>query len=214
MAGTSGLRIGLTGGIGSGKSTVAAAFVQLGAVLIDTDAISRSLTAPGGAAINPIRAAFGPGTLDGDGALDRVRMRELVFTDATAKSRLEAILHPMIGAECQRQALVAAGRVVVFDVPLLVESQNWRTRVDRVVVVECTEATQAQRVMSRSGWTLEAINAVISQQATRDARRAAADAVIYNEGLTLGQLADEVAVLWTRWMPMEQSFGSSGATPS
>jgi dephospho-CoA kinase len=213
MAAHPSLRIGLTGGIGSGKSTVARLLTELGAALIDTDAIARSLTLPGGAAIEAIRVAFGPAAIDNSGALDRARMRELVFEDRSAKVRLESILHPMIGVECNRLADAAGDSALVFDVPLLVESSHWRRRVDRVLVVDCSEATQIQRVMHRSAWTREAVEAVISQQASREARRAAADAVICNEGLSLEQLAREGVILWNNWMRMEQSRRSSGAQP-
>jgi dephospho-CoA kinase len=209
-----GLRIGLTGGIGSGKSTVARVLVERGAALIDTDAIARSLAAPGGGAIEAIRARFGPTAIDSAGGLDRARMRELVFADAEAKVQLEAILHPMIGIESNRQALAAAGRTTVFDVPLLVESTHWRTRVDRVLVVDCPHDTQVKRVMTRSGWSRDAVLAVIAQQASRERRRTCADAVIYNEGLTLDELARHVDILLSHWAPVEQSRGSSGARPT
>jgi dephospho-CoA kinase len=205
------LRIGLTGGIGSGKSTVALFLVERGAVLIDTDAIARSLAMPGGAAIDTIRSAFGDGAIDEHGGMDRARMRELVFADASVKARLEAILHPMIGEECNHQALAAAGRTVVFDVPLLAESRHWRSRVDRVLVVDCSVATQIERVMKRSAWSREAVEAVIAQQASREMRRACADAVIHNEGVSPAELEREVGLLWSLWMPVEQSRGSSGA---
>lgn len=214
MAANLNLRLGLTGGIGSGKSTVARFLAEHGAALIDTDAIARSLAAPGGAAIAAIRAQFGPNAIDTAGGLDRTHMRELVFADGSAKARLEAILHPMIGVECSRQALAAAGRTLVFDVPLLAESRHWRTRVDRILVVDCNESTQIERVMQRSAWSREAVEAVIAQQARRDVRRAIADAIIYNEDLSLAQLAHEVGILWRRWVPMEQSRRSSGAPPS
>ncbi|MBX3627464.1 MAG: dephospho-CoA kinase [Rhizobacter sp.] len=209
-----GLHIGLTGGIGSGKSTVARALVERGAVLIDTDAIARSLASPGGAAIEAIRAEFGASAIDASGGLDRARMRERVFADAQAKGRLEAILHPMIGLECNRQALAAAGKTTVFDVPLLVESSHWRTRVDRVLVVDCAVETQVMRVMTRSGWSRDAVLAVIAQQASRERRRACADAVIHNDGLTLDELATQVDLLLAQWSPVEQSRGSSGARPT
>ncbi len=214
MAANLNLRIGLTGGIGSGKSTVARLFVKHGAALIDTDAIARSLASPAGAAIDAIRAQFGPSAIDTAGGLDRAYMRELVFTDASAKARLEAILHPMIGVECNRQALTAAGCSLVFDVPLLAESRHWRTRLDRILVVDCNESIQIERVMQRSAWSREAVESVIAQQARRDVRRAIADAVIFNEGLSLAQLEREVGILWRRWVPMEQSRRSSGAPPS
>lgn len=202
------LQIGLTGGIGSGKSTVASLLVARGAALIDTDAISRALTLPGGAAIEPLRAAFGAAMIGPDGALDRARMRDQVFADPSAKARLEAILHPLIGLECNRQADAAGDRVRLFDVPLLVESTRWRARVDRVLVVDCPEEVQVERVMARSGWTRDTVLAVIRQQAPRAARRAAADAIIFNHGIGFDQLADEVAALWRHWCPVEQCHGS------
>lgn len=194
------MRIGLTGGIGSGKSTVAALLVRHGAALVDTDAIARAIAQPGGAAMPAIEAAFGPTVLDADGGLDRARMRTIVFSDTDARKRLEAIMHPLIGLETERQAAAAGDAPIVFDVPLLVESRRWRGLVDRVLVVDASEATQLQRVVARSGWTPEAVQAVIAQQAPRSARRAAADAVIYNDGLDLQQLAREVQQLWTRWI--------------
>ncbi|KQU67091.1 MULTISPECIES: dephospho-CoA kinase [unclassified Rhizobacter] len=194
------LRIGLTGGIGSGKSTVAGMLADLGAARIDTDAIARSLAAPGGAAIDALREQFGADAIDADGGLDRARMRQIVFADPAAKSRLEAILHPLIGIETDRQAAAAGERPQVFDVPLLVESGRWRARVDRVLVVDCSAATQVARVTQRSGWGVAAVQAVIDQQASREARRAAADAVIFNETLSLAELAAEVRSLWTSWI--------------
>ncbi len=199
MAGPAALRIGLTGGIGSGKSTVAAALAALGASVIDTDAIARSLTQPGGAAIAAIAAQFGAAFVDASGALDRSRMRELAFADPAARQRLEAILHPLIRAETARQADAAQGTAIVFDVPLLIESGRWREQVDRVLVVDCREATQVERVMARSGWTREAVQAVLAQQASRRSRRAGADAVIHNDGLSHEELRAEVRALWEGW---------------
>ena len=199
MAGPAALRIGLTGGIGSGKSTVAAALAALGASVIDTDAIARSLTQPGGAAIAAIAAQFGAEFVDASGALDRSRMRELAFADPAARQRLEAILHPLIRAETARQADAAQGTAIVFDVPLLIESGRWREQVDRVLVVDCREATQVERVMARSGWTREAVQAVLAQQASRRSRRAGADAVIHNDGLSHEELRAEVRALWEGW---------------
>ena len=193
------MRIGLTGGIGSGKSTIAALLVQHGAVLIDTDAIARALTGPGGAAMPALRARFGDAIADAQGALDRERMRALAFADPAAKRALEAVLHPVIGVEAERQAVQAAGAPLVFDVPLLVESGHWRTKVDRVLLVDCSEDTQIERVMQRSGWSREAVQRVIASQASRSARRAAADAVIDNDALTLSELAAQVDTLWRAW---------------
>lgn len=197
------LRIGLTGGIGSGKSTVAATLASHGAAIIDTDAIARRLTLPRGAAIPAIREGFGEVFIDASGALDRDRMRALAFTDPPAKRRLEAILHPLIGIETAREADASTSTVKVFDVPLLVESGRWRAIVDRVLVVDCSEETQVQRVMSRAGWTEVTVRKIIAQQATRGARLAAADAVIRNDGLTLEALASEVDALWAQWCAPE-----------
>ena len=191
------LRIGLTGGIGSGKSTVAAVLVELGATLIDTDLLARQLTLPGGAAIDALRSEFGADAIAADGSLDRVRMREAAFTDTGVRHRLEAILHPLIGIEVERQAAAASDSpALVFDVPLLVESTRWRARVDRVWVVDCEEQTQVARVVARSGWSEAAVRAVLVQQATRTQRRAAADAVIHNDGITLTQLREATRKLW------------------
>jgi dephospho-CoA kinase len=196
---TKALRIGLTGGIGSGKSTVAGLLASHGAAIIDTDAIARRLTLPGGTAIPAIREAFGESLIDASGAMDRERMRSLAFADPQAKKRLEGILHPLIGIETARQADAASAAVKVFDVPLLVESGRWRAIVDRVLVVDCSIETQVERVMRRAGWAEDAVRRVIDQQASRAQRLACADAVIVNDGLSLEQLADEVRALWARW---------------
>ena len=193
------MRIGLTGGIGSGKSTVASLLVGCGAWLVDTDAIARALTAPGGGAMPALAAEFGPDIVDSDGALDRTRMRGLVFADAAARLRREAVLHPMIGERVQQAAAAADGRPIVFDVPLLAESRHWRERVDRVLVVDCAESTQLQRVVQRSGWAPDTVRSVIAQQATRVVRRSIADAVIVNDDLSLEMLGREVRALWALW---------------
>jgi len=192
-------RIGLTGGIGSGKSTVAALLVAEGAVLVDTDAIARRIAEPGGIAMPAIEAAFGRTVIAPDGGLDRAGMRQLVFADSGARKRLESILHPLIGAETERLATAAGQAPVVFDVPLLVESGRWRANVDRVLVVDATEETQLRRVIARSGWAPDAVRAVIAQQAPRKLRREAADAVIFNESLSLEELGREVRSLWKLW---------------
>jgi len=190
-------RIGLTGGIGSGKSTVAGMLADKGAAVIDADAISRSLTTAGGRAMAAIAQTFGPRMLDAQGAMDRQAMREAVFQNPQAKQRLEAIIHPLVSqitAE-QAQAAVQSGhRVLVFDVPLLVESgERWRKQVDRVLVVDCDAHTQRQRVVARSGLAIEEIDRIIALQATRAQRLACADLVIFNQGLGLSELAAQVA---------------------
>lgn len=193
------MRIGLTGGIGSGKSTVAGFWVEAGATLIDTDAIARRLTLPGGAAMPAIAAEFGAAMVAADGALDRARMRELAFADASAKRRLEAILHPLIGQQTEAEAAAAVTDLIVFDIPLLVESGRWRAKVDRVLLVDCDEQTQIARVIARSAWDRAAVEAVIEQQAPRTLRRACADAVIHNEGLDLERLREQVLTLAAHW---------------
>ena len=187
------LKIGLTGGIGSGKSTVGQVLVSLGASLVDADAISRSLTQAGGQAIEPIRQAFGDDVIDATGAMNRDRMRDAVFADSEARRRLEAIIHPLIAAESARQAAQATGPAIVFDIPLLIESGRWADRVDVVMVVDCSVETQIARVMQRSGWTRDAVLRVIAQQATRERRLAVADVVIVNDGVTLEALEADVA---------------------
>ncbi len=211
------LRIGLTGGIGSGKSTVAALLAERGCLLIDTDAIARSLTEPGGAAMAAIRAAFGDEMVAPDGSLDRARMREAAFAGDDARRRLEAILHPLIGEHAHRAGeseAALASALVVFDVPLLVESGRWRQKLDRVWVVDCSEQTQLERVVARSGWSEAAVQAVMERQASRAARRAAADAVIHNEGITLDELARQVdALLAATLARARTTVLAEGATP-
>ena len=201
IAGTAPRRLGLTGGIGSGKSTVAAMLVRLGATLVDTDAIARDITGPAGLAMPGVVAQFGADIVAADGALDRARMRERVFADAVAKQQLEAILHPLIGAEALRQADAATSEVVVFDVPLLSQSSPWRARCERIVVVDCSPEVQVRRVMARSGWDEVQVRGVISQQVSRDERRGIADAVIDNEALSLDELARQIEALWAHWYP-------------
>ena len=195
------LIVGLTGGIGSGKSTVADRLAAFGAALVDTDAIAHALTAPGGLAIEPLRREFGPDMIGPDGAMDRPRMRALVFSDAQAKTRLEALIHPLIGQEVEREAARRQGLYQVFVVPLLVESGRWRDRVDRICVVDCDEATQMQRVQRRSGLAPEMIARIMNAQATRAERLAVADDVILNDGgTTPAQLADRTLAQHRAWL--------------
>ena len=190
------LRIGLTGGIGSGKSTVSQMLQMRGAAVIDADAIARKLTASHGAAMPAITQTFGATFITSDGALDRERMRAHVFKHPEAKQALEAIIHPLVALtlKAQTQAAMDSGKTcLVFDVPLLVESgERWRRQVDWVWVVDCQTDTQVQRVVQRNQLSPDAIQKIIAQQASRTQRLACADAVIYNDGIDLSQLKQQV----------------------
>lgn len=189
-------RLGLTGGIGSGKSTVARMLQTHGATVIDADAISRACTAPSGVAMPAIAKAFGSAFVTADGSLDRERMRTLVFEKPSVRQALEAIVHPLVGDEIQRQTDAAATPCIVFDIPLLVESPRWRAQLDRVLVVDCLPATQVKRVRERSGWSDATIDSVMRSQATRRQRLAVADVIVFNDGLSWAQLqraVDQVA---------------------
>lgn len=173
--------VGLTGGIGSGKSLVADMLAERGASLIDTDRIAHALTAPGGGAMPGIREQFGDDYVTPEGAMDRDRMRQRVFSDPDAKKQLEAILHPLIRIETERAAQRASGVYPIFVVPLLVESGKWADRVSRVLVVDCPESLQVERVMRRSGLAQEQVLAIMAAQASRAQRLAVADDVIVND---------------------------------
>lgn len=198
--------VGLTGGIGSGKSAAATVLEELGATVIDTDAIAHELTAPGGAAIAPIRSAFGAGFISAEGALDRARMRELVFADASKKRLLESILHPMIRVRTDELARSARGAYVVLMVPLLIESGDYRQRCQRILVVDCPEAQQVARVMARSGLSAEAVRAIMANQVPRPARLAAADDVIDNSG-DLAHLRRQATQLHARYLQLAAAGG-------
>jgi dephospho-CoA kinase len=174
--------VGLTGGIGSGKSVVARLFAERGVTIVDTDQIARGLTIPGGAAMPDIIAEFGPDMADAQGAMDRARMRELVFREPDAKRRLEAILHPRIRDAVAAAAAIATGPYTIFDVPLLVESGAWKDRVDRVLVVDCPEEVQVARVMARNGLPEDQVRAIMAAQVPRATRLAAADDIVNNGG--------------------------------
>jgi dephospho-CoA kinase len=191
--------VGLTGGIGCGKSTVAALFGARGASIIDTDQIAHELTGSGGAAMPALLAEFGTSCLDADGGLDRAAMRTLVFSDPAAKKRLEAILHPAIRAATVAAARIATGSYVVYVVPLLFESGSWAGRVDRIAVVDCPETLQVARVMERSKLSEEQVRAIMATQVTRQARLDGADDVIVNDaGAEL--LAPQVARLHAEYL--------------
>ncbi|NDF78873.1 MAG: dephospho-CoA kinase [Betaproteobacteria bacterium] len=197
------VRLGLTGGVGSGKSTVAAFLAQAGAAVMDADAISRTLTQAGGLAIPAILAEFGETLITPDGAMNRDAMRALVFSNPPTKRQLEAIIHPLVAQalQAQTQAAMEAGKhCLVFDVPLLVESgERWRRQVDWVCVVDCQTETQIQRVMARNSLARPEIEAIMAQQASRAQRLAHADVVIYNDGLDLDQLQTAVHDMLARF---------------
>jgi len=190
--------VGLTGGIGSGKSTVADLFVAAGAALVDTDRIAHELTAPGGAALPALRTALGDAVMASDGGLDRALMRQRAFADAGVRKVLEGILHPLIRQISAERCLAATAPYVILAVPLLVESGAWRERCDRVLVVDCPEALQIERVMARSGLAEPAVRAILAAQATREQRLAVADDVIDNSG--------EVGALEKRVLELHRTY--------
>jgi dephospho-CoA kinase len=199
-------KLGLTGGIGSGKTYVANLLAGWGASVIDTDQIAHALTAPEGLAIAPIRAAFGSDVIGPEGALDRARMRELVFSNPAERVTLEGILHPLIAQEVLVQAKAATGLYAVFVVPLLVESGRWRDRIDRLCVVDCDEATQIARVQARSGIPTDTIRRILDAQASRAQRLAVADDVIVNSAsTTVEELEKQVLVLHEGWCNLSVS---------
>lgn len=206
------LRIGLTGGIGSGKSTVGQMLAELGAFVIDADAIARSLTEAQGAAMPAIAEHFGPEFVNSQGALDRERMRAHVFKHASAKQQLEAIIHPLVAQETHRQADLAISEgypTLVFDVPLLVESgRRWREQVDRILVIDCPVETQIQRVIARSNWSRDTVEKIIANQASRLHRLRAADWVIHNHDLSMTALREQATSLPIKTRPNEQRLTS------
>lgn len=201
------LSIGLTGGIGSGKSTVARLLEARGAGVVDTDEIARDLTRSAGRAIPALRKSFGDDIISPDGGMDRSRMRQLAFSDDGVRRQLESVLHPLVIEEAERMAHAMPWTpVVVFDVPLLVESDGWLDRVDRVLVIDCSEQTQIDRVVTRSGWSADTARSVMSAQSSRAERLRCADDVIVNDGLSLVELAGAVDALWAQW---EQRISAS-----
>jgi dephospho-CoA kinase len=198
-------KLGLTGGIGSGKSLVAKMLAERGASVIDTDQISHQLTLPGGKAIQGIQEVFGDEMIDDTGAMDRQKMRERVFADPSAREQLQAILHPLINQSVEDEANRAKGIYLVFEVPLLTESKTWRNRVDRICVVDCDRATQIRRVQSRNGLPLETIEHILEVQASREQRLALADDVILNDNtVTIPLLTEQVDKLHTVWCNLAQ----------
>lgn len=197
----SGFVVGLTGGIGSGKSTVAELFVAQGAALVDTDVIAHQLTVAGGLAMPQIIAAFGPELADAQGALDRPGMRRVVFADSSARARLESILHPLIRQISDQRCAEATTPYVILAVPLLVESGSYRERCDRIIVVDCPETVQISRVMARNGRSENEVRAILKAQASRAQRLAIADEVIDN-GAGLTKLYPLVAELHQKYLAL------------
>ncbi len=198
--------VGLTGGIGSGKSAVGRLFEERGIVVVDTDAIAHELTTPGGTAIPAIRAEFGDSVITAEGALDRAAMRGIVFADPAARKRLEAILHPMIRAESDRRVAAADSPYVILMVPLLVESGIYRERCKRIAVVDCAVDTQIARVMARNGLSRTEVERIIAAQASREQRRTAADDLIDNDG-DIAALAPQIDQLHREYLKSSPSLG-------
>ena len=198
------LVVGLTGGIGSGKSAAAEEFDRLGATVVDTDAIAHELTQAGGAAVPQVRRLFGEDYVDAQGAMDRAKMRALAFRDPGARKKLEQLLHPLIRAESDRRIAAASGAYVIHVVPLLVESRDYRQRVSRVLVVDCPGDLQVERVRQRSGLADEEIRRILRSQASREARLAAADDIIDNSG-SLDALHKQVRELHASYLELARS---------
>ena len=199
------LRIGLTGGIGCGKSLVTDLFAARGVSIVDTDRIAHELTGANGAAMPALLAEFGASCATADGALDRASMRALVFAEPRAKARLEAVLHPLIRAATLAEANLATGCYVLLAVPLLIESGSWRERVARMLVIDCPESLQIARVMARNGFTRSQVEAIMATQASRQARLAQADDVIDNSG-EITQLAPQIDRLHAIYLDLAETM--------
>ncbi|MGI4812866.1 MAG: dephospho-CoA kinase [Janthinobacterium lividum] len=202
------LKIGLTGGIGSGKTVVGDRLGALGATIVDADALAHQITAPGGAAMPAIASTFGAAFVAADGSLNRQAMRERVFSDPSSRAQLEAITHPLIRQISEAAVSAATGAYLVLVIPLLVESGEAGRRADRILVVDCSEATQIERVMQRNGFTRERVATILAAQASRAQRLAAATDVLVNEGKTLPALLEEVDALHRKYLEIaEKQFG-------
>jgi dephospho-CoA kinase len=203
------LRIGLTGGIASGKSTVAQRFTELGIPVIDADEAARAVVEPGTPGLAQVVTRFGSGVVGKKGALDRRALRQVIFSDPGLRKELEAILHPLIRAEMQRRAQAATGPYLVMAIPLLIEGGGARDRVDRILVVDADEVAQLQRVMARDGSTMEQARAILASQASRSARLAAADDVLANTG-TVTDLRHAVDRLHDRYVRLAEMRAPDG----
>jgi len=198
------LRIGLTGGIASGKSTVTDRFAELGVPVIDADVAARAVVEPGKPGLARVVERFGPQVLNANGRLNRKALRTLIFNDSASRQALDAILHPLIRADMEQQAAGAKGPYVVMAIPLLIEGGNARERVDRVLVVDADEALQIQRVQARDGSSAEDARAILASQATRAVRLAAADDVLLNSG-TVADLRQAVDRLHEKYLQLAQT---------
>lgn len=203
------LRIGLTGGIASGKSTVTQRFEELGVPVIDADVASRTVVEPGKSGLAQVVARFGPQVLDAGGHLDRKALRNVIFNDPASRQALDAILHPLIRAEMEQQVATAEGPYVVLAIPLLIEGGNARQRVNRVLVVDADETLQIQRVQMRDGTSADQARAILASQAGREARLAAADDVLSNRG-TVAELRQAVDRLHEQYLQLSQTTPSAG----
>lgn len=201
--------VGLTGGIGSGKTRAANLFAELGAEVIDTDEIAHRLTRAGGAAMDAIRQTFGPHFIAPDGALDRAKMRTLVFSDPEAKRRLEGIVHPLIREEVELRVAATRAPYAFVVVPLLVESGAYRNRIARLLVVDCSEETQIARTMARSGLARDEVLAIMRAQASRTTRLAAADDTLANDG-DMDQLSRQVRALHDKYLALARQASGAG----
>jgi len=210
MANTKVFRVGLTGGIASGKSTVAKFFAALGVPIIDTDQVAREVVEPGQPPLERLVERFGRTILTPDGHLDRPKLREIVFSDPKARADLEALTHPAIGTAVEAWSAAAGGPYQVLILPLLVE-KNLASHIDRVLVVDCNEELQIRRLQARDGSTLEQARAILNAQTSRAARLKAAHDVIQNEG-DLSAVRDQVSALHARYMELAGQSGGGGAT--
>jgi dephospho-CoA kinase len=203
------LRIGLTGGIASGKSTVTQRFTELGVPVFDADVSSRRVVEPGEPGLDQVVQRFGAGVLDTDGNLDRRTLRTLIFSDPASRQALDAILHPLIRADMEQQAAAATGPYLVMAIPLLVEGGRARDGIDRVLVVDVDEAVQVKRVQARDGGSEEQARAILASQASREVRLAAADDVLYNSG-SVADLRQSVDLLHAQYLRLAHSLANTG----
>lgn len=204
-------KVGITGGIGSGKSTVCRLFAQWNVTIIDADALSHELTGPGGKAIAAIHEAFGSQAINAEGALDRAYMRQRAFEDVSARNKLQAIIHPLISQEMASKTASATGEYVIYDIPLLVESiHKYKDFLNVICVVDCEESEQILRVQNRSGLSVEAIMNIINAQASREQRLAVANEVIFNgSGVTHEQLQERAFALHQKWLLLARKLSNA-----